>query len=444
MELNTSPETEIRVAGYLMESVLARVTGLDSFCSKLVVYYTLATHALNYLNTFPLLVLKGPMGTGKSTCERVVERFAFQPRLFNLRGRTVPVIRDELAKCHDGTAIIEEADQAWKDAAFESMLSDRYQRETATAGLKESDGAGGYDTKELLCFGATVLHKRLPFKDAALEGRSVFVPFRARHGQQYTRLDDSDIAKDLADGEHVIKGIEFPLPEVEPLPGVAARVMDSYRPVVAMAQICADSHFLDKLKDYLQLQTHQFKEAQSQEPDGMVLRALIGRITRTSSKFDFSRNVKLSDIANTVWENEREQVTPRHVGAFLRDLGFETKCSHGLTVVVPRPEILVKACIECGYEDELIAALRTELLSGREGRVGRPIPARRTDCATQIPASKGAAGRAVPGPGAQLKATPHAGEGLPTLPALPKRESRSHGASRKKEQRNLARANRRK
>src|SRR5580704_10566333 len=98
-----------------MDSVLARVTGLDSFPRKLVVYYMLATHALNHLNTFPLLVLKGPMGTGKSTCERVVERFAFQSRSFNLRGRTLAVIRDELAACDGGTAIIEEADSAWKD-----------------------------------------------------------------------------------------------------------------------------------------------------------------------------------------------------------------------------------------------------------------------------------------------------------------------------------------
>ncbi len=83
--------------------------------------------------------------------------------------------------------------------------------------------------------------------------------------------------------------------------------------------------------------------------------------------FDFSRNARVGDIAQSVWDNERVQLKPQQVAALLRDLGFETKNSHGVTVVVPSPTALVKACSECGYEDDSISALRKDLLSGREG-----------------------------------------------------------------------------
>jgi hypothetical protein len=57
---------------------------------------------------------------------------------------------------------------------------------------------------------------------------------------------------------------------------------------------------------------------------------------------------------------------PRQIGPIARDLGFETKTSHGVTVVVPTPATLLKACDECEYTDEVIKELRQELL-GSDG-----------------------------------------------------------------------------
>ena len=88
-------------------------TGLKERERKLVVYWTVATHALPHVDTFPLLSLNGKMGTGKSQTEKIIARFAHRSRSFSLRGRTLPAIRDELAACYEGTAIIEEADHAW-------------------------------------------------------------------------------------------------------------------------------------------------------------------------------------------------------------------------------------------------------------------------------------------------------------------------------------------
>jgi len=395
MIARSNPLDSLSTAVEAMENLLCRLTGLDSFARKLVIYYTLATHALKHLHTFPLLVLKGPMGTGKSSCLAVIDKFAYQPNRFSLRGRTLPTIRDELAICHDGTAIIEEADQAWKDAAFESMLSDRYQRNTAQAALKESDGEGGWNTVNSFCFGATVLHRRLPFADRALDGRSVFVRFKAVHDRKYSSLEEC--AGEMETAHKLVKGLDFSLPEIEGFPNIAARIMDSYKPLVAVAQICHDGNFLSAMKKHLELETLQLKHAQSLEPDGMVLRALIDRLMQGQNTLDFKRNVKVADVAQAVWDNERIGLKPQQVAPVLRDLGFQTTESHGVTVVVPNAGVLVKACHECGYEDDIIAALRAELLAGGEGRVGGPLPSSMN----------------------QSNARPHGEKNLPNLPSPP-------------------------
>ena len=47
-------------------------TGLLERERKLVAYYTLATHMLPHVNIFPLLVLRGKMGTGKSQALKII------------------------------------------------------------------------------------------------------------------------------------------------------------------------------------------------------------------------------------------------------------------------------------------------------------------------------------------------------------------------------------
>ena len=92
-------------AAVLMDMALTSVTGLKPRDRKLVTYWTLATHALPWVSIFPLLVLMGKMGTGKSETLQIIKSFAHRPRAFSLRGRTLPVIRDELEECSIGTAM---------------------------------------------------------------------------------------------------------------------------------------------------------------------------------------------------------------------------------------------------------------------------------------------------------------------------------------------------
>ncbi len=158
--------------------------------------------------------------------------------------------------------------------------------------------------------------------------------------------------------------MEFVLPPAVQPSGVAARVFDTYAPLLSVAQLCGDDDFAKEVFRKLQQETLELKEAQAEEPDGLVLRAIVEAIfERGTAEF---RYVKLRDIADSIRGNHNVLLQPRQIGPFARELGFGTKPSHGVTVVVPTPATLLKACDECEYTDEGIEQLRREMLEGRD------------------------------------------------------------------------------
>jgi hypothetical protein len=363
-----SVEERLGRGAELLNACLQQATALGDLDRKLVTYYSLATHALPSVNRFPLLNLFGKMGTGKSEAEKIAARFAHHPRSFNLRGMTLPALRDELANCNEGTAIIEEGDQAWRDGemAFERLLSDRYQRDSANAGVKQKIGDQGWTTKSHKYFGATILHRRMPFNDAAIDGRGVTVHFRANHDRKYVKYSDDDPL--IIEGSGLVQHLTFELPVVDQLCGVAARIFDSHEFLIAVATLCGDECFADQLGDRLQVQTAELKEAQSAEPDGLVLRAILEKVQEDHRTY---KNINISNLVQSIWENQRTTLQPRQVAGLARQLGFDTKNSHGVTCIAPTPVSLLAACMECGYEDdEAVLELKKKVLRRTEWKFG--------------------------------------------------------------------------
>jgi hypothetical protein len=269
---------------------------------------------------------------------------------------TGPAIRDAFAECHEGTAVAEEADGAWKDkdGSFEAMLSDRYQRDSAKASHKVPSGEKDWVRISKPYFGATVVHRRLGFVDAALDGRAIQVRTRADHSHKYEEF--SEDAPCNAEGRQLIGNLTFTPPKVEQPESVAGRVFDSYRVLLSAAQFCGDHAFAGQLMPTLLRQTAELKEAQSTEPDGLVLRAIVDAVF--GSGIAQWQYVKYSDLAASIWNNHRFSLQPRQIGPLARELGFETKVSHGVSVVVPAPATLLRACADCEYTDEGIQELR--------------------------------------------------------------------------------------
>lgn len=269
----------------------------------LVVYWTLATHSLPHLNTFPLLALLGKMGTGKSQTLSIIANFAFHPVCLSLRGMTGPAIRDKFAECNGGTAIVEEADAAWKDAemTFERMLSDRYQRTSAVAEHKVAAGKKNWATTTKKYFGATALHRRIPFNDAALDGRTVTVRLRPDNSRRYREYSDQDPWN--AEGKELIGQVTFEPPAIEQPADVAARIFNSYKPLLSTAMLCGDQEFAKQVLSKVLQETLELKEAQSSEPDGLVLGAILETVFAGGYR-DFG-NIKFSVLSESIWRNHR-------------------------------------------------------------------------------------------------------------------------------------------
>jgi hypothetical protein len=355
-------------AAELMRRALSESTGLNDRDQKLVVYWALATHALSSLDKFPLLVLLGKMGTGKTQTLNIVHNFSYHPVRISLRGMTGPTIRDKFVEGYEGTAIVEEADAAWKDSdsTFERMLSDRYQRDSAMASHKAKAGDENWATVTKKYFGATALHRRIPFVDPALDGRSVFVRFRPDHAREYREYDGQDPWN--VEGRHMTRELACELPDIQKPCGVAARVFNSYKPLLGAAKLCDDSDFEKQISPKLLQDTLELREAQSSEPDGLVLRAIVEIVFEWPSP-EFN-NIKFSAVSDLIWKNHRITISPRQIGPIARDLGFTTKTSHGVTVVAPTPATVLKACDECEYSDEAIEGLRQELLGIVSAKAG--------------------------------------------------------------------------
>jgi hypothetical protein len=357
-------EDKFAKAAVLMQRALTESTGLKGLPQKLVTYWTLATHALPHLDTYPILAIQGKMGTGKSQVLLVIANFSFRPVRFSLRGMTGPTIRDKFAETHNGTAVVEEADAAWKDpeAAFESLLSDRYQRSSAVAAHKVKSGNKSWSTDARKYFGATALHRRIPFKDAALDGRTVFARTRPDHTRQYRDFSDQDAWN--AEGRQLVGDETFELPNVEQPQGVAGRIFNTYKPLLGAAKLCGDEEFATLLYERLLQETLELKEAQSSEPDGLVLQAIVEIVLEAETPT--FQNIKYSVLTESIWKNHRYSMSPRQIGPIARNLGFTTKTSHGVSVVEPTPAALLKACDECDYRDEAVEEFRRKALAVEE------------------------------------------------------------------------------
>ena len=357
MEINEEIKL-IKASVEIIETWLGMSTGLEPLQRKTIGFYTIATHSLPTANSFPLLVCRGPMGTGKSECSRIVKAFAYNPRAMSLRSMSPPAFRDELAQTHNGTAIIEEADAGWSDTKnYENLLSDRYHRDSAKGAHKILRKDGGWSTLEVFYFGASVLHKRVNFADAALDGRSITIQFKANHRRKYTTFSEADsvvvkLKKDLAD-------FTFVLPDLKQSFAAAGRILASFTPILAVAEWCDDNEFLKQLVDWLITKSKQLVEDQATEPDGLVVRGIIDCLS-TSSGLVF-HNLKLKDVRTSIFHNSGVDLQHRQIAAHARELGFHTKNSHGNIVIVPKPQTLLAACQTTMYEDEQITELGKSL-----------------------------------------------------------------------------------
>jgi hypothetical protein len=378
--MNKATKTKLARLTALMEQSLSESTGLNAKGRKTVTYWTLGTHTLQTCESYALLALLGKMGCGKSQALSIIDNFARNPVRISLRGTTLPMLRDRLIQARESTAVIEEAGNAWhdRDSSFERLLSDRYSRSSAETAFKvqKEVGEGGkggtkWQGASAKFFGATVLHRRIGFRDAALDGRTITVRFRPNHDRQYHEFSAADPWN--KEGHELIDGLAFQLPKYGDVPGVAARTKNTYNALLALADELGDAQIIKDITADLLQATAELKEAQGSEPDGLILRAILFHVFTepnvsnpdASTTVDLAQPdwsyIRIGTLKEYIWKEHRMAFDQRQIAQMARELGFTTNVSHGVTVVAPTPATLVRACDACEYEDEAVKVLRESL-----------------------------------------------------------------------------------
>ena len=332
-------------------ATLNLVTGLNEFEERVCAYYCLATWCINQINPFPLLDVLGPNGTGKSQLLAVFRRLAYKPHVFTASNMTPPTIRDELGKAHERTAIIDEADVD----SLEDFLVLRYLRETAVCYVKIPSGFGGWTTRVIPIIGPSIVHKRVPFKDPAVDGRGIIINTVAKPNRHYTRpsqLDEETITKLQKAHEKASAAVKVPsYPKIPN--GIAPRIADSYRPIIALATIEQDTTFLEAVWEKLSIATVDFADGQSYEPGPIVFQALLSCLT-IDEQIKL-RNVRLEgELVKKIQYEFGYNLNSRQVAKILRNYGFTLKRHGGPYSVIPDLKTLVRVANTIGIEDEAL------------------------------------------------------------------------------------------
>lgn len=342
----------IKEATKSIAEVFHQVSGLQNFEERVCSYYCLSTWFLSQVNPFPILNVTGPNGTGKSSLLDAFKRLSYLGYGFTAQEMTAPSFRDELGNAHERTAIIDEADGAKGD--IESYLGLRYMRETAVCSKKIPDENGGWKTVHIYIYGPTIVHKRVPFKDPAIDGRSITISTVADYTRQYKRTGDLDAAKldELLVEQGKLKSLKLP-GNIKVPDNLAPRVIDAYRPLIMLASMEQDNEFIDPLWERLTEATLSLKDGQSYEPGPIVVQALISALTKDEELV--IKNIKLDgELVKIIQYDFGHNLNSRQIAKILRGYGFELKRIGGPYSVVPDINTLVKVCKVIGIEDDAV------------------------------------------------------------------------------------------
>ena len=345
---------------------IQRVSGLDDFNALVAAYYCLATWFVRVLDVFPILNVQGPNGTGKSQFLALLKRITFRAHGITAARITPAALRDELAKAHEGTAIIEEADQA---DAVEEYVGLRYSRSTAVCPLKKLEADGKiWRQEEVAIFGPTVVHKRLTFNDPAVEGRSVLIRTVPDITRKYIKADEIEPevvegirkwANDIRESTDLPNSLDIP-------DDIAPRVVDSYRPLIALASAAGDMEFLDGIWTRLRQASQNLRDGQLYEPGAVVLQALVRALTKEGAIV--IKTVPIEGRLKQIIQYDFGLTLHNHQIAFiLREHGFVLKRSGGPTAVFPDLRTLVRACDAIGLHDEAVERASAGLRNLQQG-----------------------------------------------------------------------------
>lgn len=355
---------------------LELVSGTTDYQRRKAAYYCVTTHFHHKFDKFPPFVLYGATGVGKSSLIDGMEPFCYNPVRINISQTTKASVREDFSRASPGTILVEESEDSTVNNEILAYLKGRYARTTAISGKMEPVGERGWGKKEYFTYGATIIHRRDHFEDQAMENRSIWLEIQLNEGRaksSYTKTIPQDLVSPVVEQLQSIADIEFEDPVVpDHVPG---RIVDTYEPILSLAQALDDKPFLRELMNELDIATAAFRDGQTYSPKVLVFKALLGCLTRGDS-LDLNKSVSVEkDICKHLQNYYMQGMRPRTVAKYLRELGLKDKehirISGGVTKVTALTiPLLAKISQQLGVTDEILAKM------AREGTIHKKVKTR--------------------------------------------------------------------
>lgn len=357
-----SDEDRLKSAIDTMTTLLRFPSGATDFQLRKSAYYATATWHIWQFDRFAYLVLYGSTGIGKSSLLEGLFEFCLRPVQINISGETPATLRESFNEANNGTALVEESEDAAMSAEIEAYLRNRYARATGKARIRVPLGRGWQDA-EYFTFGATIIHRRDHFNDPAIENRAIYlnIPLNTQRGKKSYCAVPTDLTAEVVQVLSDTAKIRLPdafsdLPEE--IPG---RVADNYEPILGLAKLLDDRPFIAELNNELRIATAAFRDGQTYSPKALVFKALLACLT-VGEQLNLNRSVFVErQICKHLQNYYAQGLKPRAASKYLRELGFRLGQSGGFTKVmgITIPQ-LSKASLETGVVDDLLAKIAGE------------------------------------------------------------------------------------
>jgi AAA15 family ATPase/GTPase len=294
---------------------LMGASGINQEQAKTCLYYSVATYLLpDKLDTFPILAVIGAPGTGKSSLLTQLGKMVKEPKPID--AETASMLRDELD--HTVTALIDEGDNL-----NESYLVKRYSKQTSEISYKV-EAERGWRPQRANIFGATIIVRRIPFRDIATKSRAIAINTRYKPGNYY-------ITENL-DKEEIMKLAERAKLNLD----VSERVKNNWMPLQAIALSVGDEDWLKSAEEQIKRDVASLMSMQGFNPSQAVIIVLRQEMLQQNVTMD----VPLSKIREQLKWHFDLKLRNQQIQQICQDLGFKVVATDNYPKVKANAELL--------------------------------------------------------------------------------------------------------
>jgi len=345
----------------LTEEVLKMSAGHNSYQARKIAYYILGTWHLSHFDPFPGLVFYGAPSTGKTASMNVCKELCCKAVTITSDSITEAAFKQTMADANNGTLIVEEADKV-TERNLESLLIARYSKSSAHVSKMVKLG-GDWVKSDLITFGASVLHRRILFRDPALLRRMIKVK-TMRKKKKFSKIPPG-VLKQLLKKLYVVD--KFPV--VDNAWDIEAGIFDCYLPLVRIAKYFSDEVFLNRLIEEMKQESNQLKEEETYLEGPTLLKAFIRlaadkfKDNPTAERF----GIHVKEINPAIREefgpdNSALLLSPNQRNRIIReDFKFLVTSGDGKNKVYLTLPMLISVCEEHSITDDVFAVWKEKL-----------------------------------------------------------------------------------